>query len=189
MVEKRTRAERKAATAAAILAAAQDEFGAHGDGATIRGIARRAGVDPSLVLQHYGSKAALFSLAVRPVAEVGSGDVPDHLTDVLGARLRELPPATQALMRSMLTSPEAAATMREYLEERSTTLAAALEGDDADLRAALIVSSILGVTIARHFLELAPLTGTAADRVEGLVGSWLAPLVGGSGEQEASPGA
>jgi hypothetical protein len=27
-------------------------------------------------------------------------------------------------------------------------------GEDADLRAALIVSSILGLTIARHFLKL-----------------------------------
>jgi hypothetical protein len=33
-------------------------------------------------------------------------------------------------------------------------LSRAMDGEDADLRAALIVSSILGLTIARHFLQL-----------------------------------
>jgi hypothetical protein len=34
-------------------------------------------------------------------------------------------------------------------------------GDDADLRAALIVSSILGLTIARHFLKLDAFTSSS----------------------------
>lgn len=171
-----TRAERRAATAARILEAAQIEFGAHGhDGATIRGIARRAGVDPSLVLQHYGSKQALFSLAVRPAAELTTDDVPGHLAEVLSLRLRELPPETRALMRSMLTSPEAAAVMREYLEERATHLAGTMTGDDAEMRAAVIVSGILGVTIARHFLDLAALADVDDGQIAALVESWPAP--------------
>lgn len=172
-----TRAERRAATATRILEAAQLEFGAHGeDGATIRGIARRAGVDPSLVLQHYGSKQALFALAVRPAAELDADGVPAHLTEVLTIRLRELPPATRALMRSMLTSPEAAAVMREYLQERATNLATTMTGDDAELRAAVVVSSILGITIARHFLDLPPFADLDDDQVAALVDAWLAPL-------------
>lgn len=172
-----TRAERKAATAVRILEAAQVEFGEHGeDGATIRGIARRAGVDPSLVLQHYGSKQALFSLAVRPAADLTAEDVPAHLAEVLSLRLRELPPETRALMRSMLTSPEAASVMRDYLQERTANLAQAMTGEDTELRAAVMVSSILGVTIARHFLALAPLTGLDDERIAALIDSWLAPL-------------
>jgi AcrR family transcriptional regulator len=173
----RSRAERRAATAARILEAAQAEFGAHGaDGATIRGIARRAGVDPSLVLQRYGSKQALFSLAVRPAAELTADETPAHLAEVLGIRLRDLPPATRALMRSMLTSPEAAAVMRDYLHERAGRLAEAMTGDDAELRAAVIVSSILGVTIARHFLEFSALADLDDGRIAALVAAWLAPL-------------
>lgn len=173
----RTRAERRAATAARILEAAQVEFGAHGEeGATIRGIAGRAGVDPSLVLQHYGSKQALFSLAVRPAAEQIEEGIPAHLAEVLTIRLRELPPATRALMRSMLTSTEAAAVMRDYLQERAANLSDSITGEDADLRAAVVVSSILGVTIARHFLNLPALADLDDDRIAALVDAWLAPL-------------
>ncbi len=177
MEAEKTRPERRAATAARILEAAQVEFGAHGeDRATIRSIARRAGVDPSLVLQHYGSKQALFSLAVRPATDLTGEGIPAHLAEVLSLRLREIPPETRALMRSMLTSPAAATVMRDYLQERATNLAATMTGDDAELRAAVTVSSILGITIARHFLNLAPLAELDDERVAALVDSWLAPL-------------
>lgn len=173
-----TRAQRRAATADRILAAAQAEFGERGlDGATVRGIARRAGVDPSLVLQHYGSKQGLFALAVRPAAELTSEEVPSHLGEVLGIRLRELPPATRALMRSMLTSPEAAAVMREYLEERVANLARTSDEPDAALRATLLVSSILGMTIARHFLELDTLTEADHQRLIEIAEPWFAALL------------
>lgn len=169
------RAERRAATAAKILDAARAEFGEQGeDGATIRGIARRAGVDPSLVLQHYGSKQALFSLAVRPAPGLAADEVPAHLTEVLAARLHDLPPATRALMRSMLTSPEAAAVMRDYLQERTQNLARTMSGEDAEVRAAMVVSSILGITIARHFLELPPLADLDEARAAQLLEGWLA---------------
>lgn len=188
MSDSPTRAERRAATAARILEAAQEEFGRLGEeGTTIRAIANRAGVDPSLVLQHYGSKRALFSLAVRPVDDLDVDEVPNHLIDVLSERLRDLPPHTRALMRSMLTSPAAAATMSEYLQDRAAKLAGALPGDDAELHAALIVSAILGVTIARHFLELRPLVEVDAQRVSAVVDSLVQALA--SAEPGADPDA
>ena len=129
------------------------EFGEHGlEAATIRGIAHRAKVDPSLVMQHYGSKAALFSSAIQ-LGEAGSGEIEAHLHDVLDVRLAALPPETKALVRSMLTAPEAAAQVSAFLNERAANLSRAMSGDDADLRAALTVSSILGLIIARHFLQ------------------------------------
>lgn len=150
-----SRAERRAATVDRILDAARREFGDRGkDGATIRAIAGRAGVDPSLVMQHFGSKQELFELAVTPVAELDGDDVPGHLADVLDVRLRELPPATRALLRSMLTSPDAARAMSAHLHGRAERLTAVAATDDAPLRAAVLVSSILGVTIVRHFLDL-----------------------------------
>ncbi|OLR94388.1 TetR/AcrR family transcriptional regulator [Actinokineospora bangkokensis] len=176
MEQGRTRAERRAATAAKILEAARAEFGERGESATVRSIARRAGVDPSLVLQHYGSKQELFALAVRPVAELRADDVAGHLGEVLDARMRDLPPATRALMRSMLTSPEATSVMRDYLQERASVLAGAMPDDDGELRAAVIVSSILGLTIARHFLDLAPLTTADPARTAAVFDAWLAPL-------------
>jgi AcrR family transcriptional regulator len=167
------RAARRAATAQRILDAARAEFGEHGlEAATIRAIARRAGVDPSLVMQHYGSKAALFAVAIK-LGEAEPGAVEAHLHDVLDVRLAALPPETRALVRSMLTAPEAADAMRAFLNERVANLSHALGGDDADLRAALIVSSILGLTIARHFLGLDALTGASDADIARVARPWV----------------
>jgi AcrR family transcriptional regulator len=65
-VEKKTRAALRAATAERILGVARQEFADKGfTAATTRSIAERAGVDASLVLQHFGSKANLFAAAVK----------------------------------------------------------------------------------------------------------------------------
>jgi AcrR family transcriptional regulator len=172
------RAERRAATAERILQAARAEFGDRGmESATIRGIAAHAGVDPSLVMQHYGSKAALFALAVEPVAELEGGDVESHLTDVLDVRLRELDPATRALLRSMLTSPDAARALRAHLDNRADALAAG-RGEQARVRAAILVSSILGVTIARHFLDLPGLRDLDGHHAAQILGALLPDVEG-----------
>ena len=85
-----SRAAKRAATAQRILEAARAEFGEHGlEAATIRGIARRAKVDPSLVMQRYGSKAALFNSAIQ-LGEAGPGEIEAHLHDVLDVRLAAL---------------------------------------------------------------------------------------------------
>src|SRR4051812_7979645 len=106
-----TRDVKRARTAQRILDAARTEFAARGfDGATIRGIAGAAGVDASLVMQHFGSKGALFNAAVQLPANDGNSAA-EHLLDVLTVRLGELPPETTALVQSMLTVPEAGAAM------------------------------------------------------------------------------
>lgn len=172
-----TRDAKRAATAQRILEAARSEFAGNGyDGATIRAIAERAGVDPSLVMQHYASKAALFAI----VAKLPEGDqqtAGDHLIDVLGVRLTDLPPETRALVRSMLTNPEAEAHMRDFLQERIDNLAESLVGNDAELRATLAVSSILGLTIARHFLNLRSFEAISRDALLRAAEEWLGDIV------------
>jgi AcrR family transcriptional regulator len=150
----RSRDAKRAESSLRILTAAREEFALRGfEGATIRSIADRAGVHASLVMQHHGSKASLFATAVA-LPEDDNRTAADHIFDVLALRLTDLPPETRALVRSMLTVPEAEASMRAFLEERIGNLAGSFEGDDAELRATLVVSSILGLTIARHFLRL-----------------------------------
>jgi AcrR family transcriptional regulator len=173
MSEPKSRAARRAATAQRILDAARAEFGERGlEAATIRRIAQRANVDPSLVMQHYGSKAALFAVAIQ-LDEEDSGEIETHLHDVLDVRLAALPPETRALVRSMLTAPEAAAAMSAFLNERVANLSRAMAGDDADLRAALTVSSILGLTIARHFLKLDAFTGAQDADIARVARPWV----------------
>jgi AcrR family transcriptional regulator len=168
-----SRAAKRAATAQRILDAARAEFGERGlEAATIRRIARRANVDPSLVMQHYGSKAALFAIAIQ-LDDASPGEVEAHLHDVLDVRLAALPPETRALVRSMLTAPEAAESMSAFLNERVANLSRAMGGEDADLRAALIVSSILGLTIARHFLKLDAFTAASDADIARVARPWV----------------
>jgi AcrR family transcriptional regulator len=161
-----TRSAKRAATAQRILEAAREEFAAHGfEGATIRAIGDRAGVHASLVMQHYGTKAALFAVAGQLTPEDDAEAVTEHLREVLTVRVGELPPEMRVLVRSMLTVAEAGETMREFLDERATNLATSLEGDDAELRAAVIVSSILGLTITQHFLKLRAFEGHTPEQI------------------------
>ena len=172
MTEK-TRDAKRAETAQRILEAAQEEFALHGfEGATIRSIADRAGVHASLVMQHYGSKASLFAISVQ-LPHDDHQAASDHLFDVIDVRMGELPPETRALVRSMLTVPEAEASMREFLEERVDNLAGSLEGDDAELRATLVVSSILGLTIARHFLKLQAFENISRESLVNAANAWI----------------
>ena len=102
MSEQTSRAAKRAATAQRILDAARAEFGEHGlEAATIRGIACRANVDPSLVMQHYGSKAALFNSAIQ-LGEAGPGEIEAHLHDVLDVRLAALDRKSTRLNSSYL---------------------------------------------------------------------------------------
>ncbi|HWH10679.1 MAG TPA: TetR family transcriptional regulator [Solirubrobacteraceae bacterium] len=183
-----TRAAKRAATARRILEAAQTEFGEHGlEATTVRAIAQRADVDPSLVIQHYGTKNDLFAIATRLDRDTPDDDVAEHLFDVLHVRLGALPPETRALVRSMLTAPEATAAMKDFLDERVTNLARGSTGDDAELRAALTVSSILGLTIARHFLKLDALTEISEQQIEETLRPWLTAGLGNSRSPPASP--
>src|SRR5580704_16973269 len=89
--EPRSRAAKRAATAQRILDAARAEFGERGlEATTIRRIAQRANVDPSLVMQHYGSKAALFAVAIELGDAAAPGEIAAHLHDVLDVRLAAL---------------------------------------------------------------------------------------------------
>lgn len=189
MSEPTTRAAKRAATAQRILEAAQGEFGERGfERATVRSIAQRAGVDPSLVIQHYGSKSDLFAIATELPQQSTDDDVGRHLIDVLDVRLAEPPPETRALVRSMLTAPDATRTMKEFLDERVENLAGAMTGDDTELRAALAVTSILGLTIARHFLKLDALTDISEEQIEQTIRPWLlATLEAGVGPGPTAP--
>ena len=123
-------------------------------------------------MQHYGSKAALFAIAIQ-LGEASPGEIETHLHDVLDVRLAALPPETKALVRSMLTAPEATESMSAFLNERIVNLSHAMGGDDADLRAALIVSSILGLTVARHFLKLDAFTSASDADIARVARPWV----------------
>jgi AcrR family transcriptional regulator len=121
-------------TREAILVAARTQFADHGyDGATIRAIAAAAAVDPALVHHFYGSKEQLFVAAMRlPVvpSEVlsamfapGGRDPAEGLgvhmvRTVLGVwESEDVRGPFLGLLRSALTSEQAAGMLREFITE------------------------------------------------------------------------
>ncbi|MFD0344528.1 TetR/AcrR family transcriptional regulator [Streptomyces sp. NPDC127117] len=168
--ERLPRAQRRAQTAKRILAAARALFTESGyDRTTIRAVAAKAQVDPALVMQHFGSKDELFRRAItvssQEAMEGGQEKLAELLLGILGVKLGEVPDTSLALLRSMLTYPEAAEQVRAANTRQLTQISDVIGGDDAELRAALTVSTLLGITIGRHLLELDPLRTVNPERI------------------------
>ncbi|WP_207757590.1 TetR/AcrR family transcriptional regulator [Nonomuraea cypriaca] len=164
------RAERRRRTEGRILGAARDLFAEVGfERTTIRAVARAAEVDPALVMQYFGNKQELFQQAVRvtPAAPTGldAEEVVEHLLGTLNVKMGELPQGSLAMMRSMLTHPEAAASARRTLGEQIDRLALSLPGEDARLRAALMTMILVGVTVGHQLLELDELRGVSQEEI------------------------
>src|SRR5580658_3326068 len=108
-----SRAEQRRRTEARILDAATEVFFSGGyDRTTIRVVASAAGVDAGLGMHYFGSKQELFRRVIdsAPVPAVGGApaQAPEQLRTGLASRLASEPVASLALLRSMLTNPEAA---------------------------------------------------------------------------------
>ncbi|WP_129842451.1 TetR/AcrR family transcriptional regulator [Streptomyces sp. RFCAC02] len=173
-----SRAERRRGTEERILGAARDLFARHGyERATIRAVAAAAGVDPALVMQYFGSKAALFARAAEvrvPEGGAGLGEGPDGavtaLLASLGVKLDGLPATSLATLRSMLTHPDAAEHARTTLGRQIDEIAAGLPATpDARARAALAVTTVVGATIGHQLLGLPDLRDTAVEHLTDLL--------------------
>lgn len=167
-------------TRARIADAARRSFAADGyDRTTIRRIAADAGVDPALVLHYFGSKRDLFATVIRlpidgtreTLASLGSPS--DDVLTSLSVKLGGMNDQTLAGLRSMLTHPDATAHARDTLTQEARALASELTGEQADVRAALLLAFNLGVSIARELLELEALRSCQPDELLRL----LAPAV------------
>jgi AcrR family transcriptional regulator len=158
-------------TREALLSAARAEFAERGfDGATVRVIADRAGVDPAMVNHWFGGKEALFTAALdlpmdpgTLIAEVVPGD-PDQLGERIVGRFLTLwdhagggrPLA--ALVRSIASHEAAAALMRQFITRVLVRrVVASVAPDRLDLRAGLVGSQLVGLGMVRYVLRLEPL--------------------------------
>ncbi|MFI2205440.1 TetR/AcrR family transcriptional regulator [Streptomyces sp. NPDC020192] len=179
-----SRADRRRATEARILECARELFAEKGfDRTTIRAVASAAGVDPALVMQYFGSKRELFTQAVQAIPAVPTATHAEALVDellaTLGLKLGGLPEGALAMMRSMLTDPAAADQVRATLGRQIDGIAAAMPAtEDPELRAALVVTTLLGITIGHQLLGLAPLRDTPADRVADILRPAIKALTG-----------
>ena len=154
----------------AIVRAARAQFAEVGyDRATIRSIAREAGVDPALVLRFHGSKDALFRevMSLPPAAAEALERLADGPKETVGRRLAGLivglleSPETRAIVlgriRSASSHPEAAALVRETVTGDLGRLTAALSDDEPDVRAVLVGTHVVGLALARYVVLVEPL--------------------------------
>ncbi len=167
-----------------ILDAARAAFGERGfDGATIRDIAARAGVDAALVHHYFGTKQQLFVAAMEMPVDFATA-VPALLNgpeDRLGERFvafvlglwerPEVRPLLQGVIRSASTDPVAAAMLRRLLAEGPLlALTTVLDRPDAAVRASLAGSQLIGLAFARLVVGVEPLASMDRDAVARAVG-------------------
>src|SRR6201995_4764626 len=153
-----SRAEQRQRTEARILDAASRVFVADGyERATIRAVASAAEVDAGLVMHYFGSKQELYRRVIdaAPVPEVGGTPArpAEQIRPALADRLARPNVASLALLRSMLTNPEAATAASAGIARYEAQIAQAIPAGDADLRAAIISAITLGITVSRHLIK------------------------------------
>ncbi|NUR92427.1 MAG: TetR/AcrR family transcriptional regulator, partial [Nonomuraea sp.] len=77
-----------------------------------------------------------------------------------------------------LTHPEAGATARASLDRQVDGLAVLMEGEDARLRAALVTSVMLGVTVGYQLLEVEALRQADPEEIARLLRPALRAITG-----------
>ncbi|WNV89656.1 TetR family transcriptional regulator [Umezawaea sp. Da 62-37] len=171
-------------TKAVLLDAAREVFVERGyEGATVRSIAAKAGVDAAMVNHWYGSKENLFAQAVLklpfdPVALVERLlDGPPELTgerivrNFLGVWDANGGGPFAALVRSVTSHEGVATAMREFfLNSVFRKITEGLVADQAELRASLCASQVIGMGLTRYVVRFEPFASTDVETVVAAVG-------------------
>lgn len=174
-----------------MLAAARAEFAAVGyAGATVRAIARTAGVDPAMINHHFGGKHQLFLATL----DLGGLDPTTHLGAVVAAGLDGLGDrlltrllavwdspagaAAVAMLRTSMQDPQAAALVREFITTEvvgalSRAMGPEVSAVEACRRATLAASQVLGLVLLRYLLALEPLASAPHHELVASVGPTL----------------
>jgi AcrR family transcriptional regulator len=166
----------------AILSAAREQFAATGyAAASVRGIARQAGVDPALVHHYFGTKEQVFVAAMELPFQPGEM-LPQVLAgdpDGLGERLVRLflgawdSPEFRApmlgMLRSAMTGEQGAAMLREFVGTALIGRVAEALGPVDPLRVQAAAAQMVGVVILRHVIRLEPLASASVDEVVALI--------------------
>ncbi len=182
-------------TREAIADAARALFAERGyHGATIRAIAAVAEVDPALVHHFYGTKEALFAAAMRlplvPSEALTAALTRSGITGPgagLGERMvraalglwesEELYETFTGLLRSAVTSEQAAVMLREFIADSILSTLARMAGlaepgssAEAEFRVAMVATQMLGLALTRLVLALPPVAEASVDDLAAAIG-------------------
>ena len=171
-----------------IVEAAKRVFAEKGyDGASLRGVAREAGVDPALVHHYFDGKASLFVAAMA--LPFDPRQVKEHAAEAeySGARTIEgfltmwdLAEGTgssfASCLSAMAASSNVADAMREFVNERVWSVLRRNEGETESLtrrRTAMVSSQLMGLAFARYILRVPPMSTASPKQI----GRWVGPTL------------
>ncbi|MEU1197322.1 MULTISPECIES: TetR/AcrR family transcriptional regulator [unclassified Streptomyces] len=186
----RTQTQAAPATRDQILEAARAEFSERGyEKASVRGIAKAAGVDSALVHHYFGTKEQVFEAAIEVAfapALAAPAAIADGPLDGVGERLTRFVfgvwenPATRtpllAIVRSAVNNEAAAAVFRRLVAAQLLRrIVQQLDLPDAELRAELAAAQLVGIAMLRYVIKIEPLASADLERIVARV----APVVQG----------
>lgn len=166
-------------TRAALLAAARETFVEKGyDGATVRAIAARAGVDAAMVNHWFGGKEGLFAQSVLQLP-FDPGEILKRLLDgpVEGAGERIIRTFVTvwdatgggtfaALIRSVTSQQEVANALKSFFVNAIfKNLLTEIGAEQRELRATLCATQMVGLGIVRYVVHFEPLASVDIDTV------------------------
>lgn len=177
-------------TRARIIEVARQHLAAKGfAGSSMRAIAREAGVDPSLISHYFGDKSGLLvatmQLPLNPIEKI----LPVLAEDINGmgiALVRTFLDAWDphrevfsALLRSTFGSndPMTMPAIQVAQNVIVSGLRAKLSGHDADIRATLAASQIIGMATIRYVACIEPLASAPAAQVADTLGPAIQELL------------
>lgn len=155
--------------------------------ATIRGIAARADVGKSSVIQYFGSKSNLFREAVHwpiPVDDLTVEDpaetAENYLRGLLSGWAAEPDGPMAVLLPNSMTSEDALKLLREQVTDHAvSSVAATIDQPDARLRAALLSAVLMGIASQRYLLQMPDLAASSDDEIVALMAPLLTALISG----------
>jgi AcrR family transcriptional regulator len=176
-----------------ILTSARRLFAQQGyERASMRVIARAAGVDPSLIVHYFGSKQGLLEeclqlpLDPRVVLSEVSKAPPEQRGDLLVRALVaawERPEVQQHLLGMLRTGTShdtARQALQRTLHDAVQPVVAGLAIDDPARRSALVMSQLAGLAITRYFLRIPEVVALTPDEIIAAVGPTVQRYLTGS---------
>ncbi|MQA63089.1 MAG: TetR family transcriptional regulator [Actinophytocola sp.] len=164
-----------------ILASARALFAEQGyEGATIRGIAADAGVNPALIHHFFGSKDKVFaaSLAIPVDPSVIVSTVATGPRDAAGERLVRIfltiwgnPDARRpflALLRSVTSNEAAARMMRQFLRLAIIDRIGPELGV-SELRMTAVGTQLMGLAMMRYILQVEPMASADDEEIVAMI--------------------
>jgi AcrR family transcriptional regulator len=155
-------------------------------GTSLRGIARDAGVDPSLIVQLFGSKAGLFGAVVEwpfdagqiadQIREVPIEQVGEYVARMFISRWDrdEHRNPIISLIHAALADSAAAAMLSEFITVNlALPMVERVGSDRQQFRAALLASQLLGFGLARYALAFEALSSAPNDDLVAALGATL----------------